>query len=225
MNVDAAKLLNSVSWVVYDMAKSETTEKISSFGSLQSGWNFGEGEPSRPDLIQKAIEIDNLAHNLGFNKTDAFPGPDGEVRLCVYEACVYLEFTLELDGTITIISEIEGVETEKIGSMDSAREALRTLNIWNTSVLFIGDSGTSNVKISKAWHSKTPPATGAFLWWTESAQNTVGKPSVPGSTGFTKFTPHVLLSGASTKNYFRKKQKSPMNPAILGMNVIGTCAA
>lgn len=46
----------------------------------------------------------------GFLETDAFPGPDGEVRVTIYYALDYLEFTVNPDLTVDFVREREGHE-------------------------------------------------------------------------------------------------------------------
>src|SRR5436190_1185098 len=108
MNIATA--LNTDFLVTSDKDLSKTGAKILSFEQLRGGWHFGEGFPPNGNLIKKAIELDGLAQDLGFTKTDAFPGPNGEVRYCVYDGDSYYEFTLEIDGSVTAVLESEAGE-------------------------------------------------------------------------------------------------------------------
>lgn len=205
---------------------SETGRKIKSFERLEKGWHFGEGVPPERALIDKATELENLAQDLGFARTDAFPGPNGEVRYCLYNDESYYEFTLEIDGAVTTVIENQGVESETVSTFEEARNVLKKLSVWNISDLFIGDIGTSKRRISKAWHFKTPArAAEPSRLWIESVPKEMDGIFAPGSTDFTQNTRHVLRFGFSMTHYYQTQQSSPTNQAILETSVIETCAA
>src|SRR6266496_6641628 len=126
-----------------DKDLSDTGKKIQSFSRLRQGWHFGEGSAPSETLIKKAIELDGLAQSLGFTDTDAFPGPNGEVRYCVYDGPNYYEFTLEIDGSVTTVIESDATELESVASFEEARDILKRFSLWNISDSFTGDIGTS----------------------------------------------------------------------------------
>jgi hypothetical protein len=90
----------------------KTHKKILSFRALKKGWHFGEGVPLDELKLTQAIELNREAVQLGFLRTNAFPGVDGEIRVTVYHQEHYLEFTIETDDTITYIHEIDNREIE-----------------------------------------------------------------------------------------------------------------
>jgi hypothetical protein len=82
-----------------------TDEKIRGFNNLPVGWHYGEGVPPSDSTIKKAIALNMEAGGNGFTKTNAFPGIEGEIQFTVYKGQFYLEFTLEVDGTVTFLYE------------------------------------------------------------------------------------------------------------------------
>lgn len=223
--------LTAASWVGYvfltasDKDLSETGEKILSFGELEKGWHFGEGSSPSDSSIKKALELDGLAQELGFTNTDAFPGPNGELRYCVYEGANYYEFTFEIDGSVTAVIENDENEIECASSLEKARSILKQFSIWNISDSFIGDIGTSKERISKVWPFRTHPRADQFPLLTESAQNDMSVASALGLTNSTENTPRVLQYGFLTQNYSPKKQSSQASQAIRETSAIATCAA
>lgn len=87
-----------------------TQKKIWSFKSLTKGWHYGEGVPFTKDLLERAIALNQDALNFGFFETDAFPGISGEIMLVIYHENQDLEFTIETNGQITFVHEIDGEE-------------------------------------------------------------------------------------------------------------------
>jgi hypothetical protein len=217
--------INSDFLTTSDKNLSETGSKILSFGRLSKGWHFGQGSPPNGDLIKQAIELDDLSQDLGFTNTDAFPGPNGELRFCVYEDENYYEFTLEIDGSVTAVMETVGVEMEASFSFEEARNFLKRISIWNTSDSFIGSIGTKKERISRAWPFRTHPRTKQYQWLTESAQNDTGPTYALGLISFTPSTPRVSPFGFSTTNYYLTKRGSQTREVLREMSAIETYAA
>ncbi len=84
-------------------------KKIKSFGELEDGWDFGTGRASPPEVINKAVEIYNLSETYGI-EANAFPGTDGEIMFAIYPESHYLEFTFELDDSVTFYREKDDQE-------------------------------------------------------------------------------------------------------------------
>jgi hypothetical protein len=82
-----------------------TEKKINSFKSFPVGWHYGSGIAPVAKVLDLAIHLNKHAGLLGFEATDAFPGIDGEVMLTVYDGDIYLEFSIEVDGSINYIRE------------------------------------------------------------------------------------------------------------------------
>jgi len=58
----------------------EVTTDILSFEFLPHGWNFGDGDPIKPNVIKKALEIHEKGLELGL-LTEAIPEVDGGITL------------------------------------------------------------------------------------------------------------------------------------------------
>lgn len=120
------------------MTRVEVQRKIVGFRGLDHGWHFGEGTPPTDDMILMALTVNNNISHSGYVETDAFPGIDGEIQLTAYRDQTYLELTLELDGSVTFIHEIndEVVEYEEGLTLIQALEKLGVSGEqWDTSGL------------------------------------------------------------------------------------------
>ena len=223
--ITASSLIGSVFLSASDKDVSETGKKIQSFAELEKGWHFGEGLPPTDTSIKKALELDGLAQESGFTNTDAFPGPNGELRYCVYDGADYYEFTFEDDGSLTMVIEKDETEVECVCSLNEARNILKQLSIWNISDSFIGDFGTNRERISKVWRFRTHLGANQCPSLIESAQNDTSATSALGLTNSTENIPHVLQYGFLTQNYSPKKQSSQASQAIRETSAIATCAA
>lgn len=87
------------------MIEYTTEQKIQSFEQLEAGWHYGDGYPPAKDTIDRALEINKCAREAGFRDTDAFPGIDGKVRVTIYYGEHYLEFNVEVNGSVTAVHE------------------------------------------------------------------------------------------------------------------------
>jgi hypothetical protein len=83
----------------------QTTAKILSFRELPVGWHFGGGVPPMNETIAAALKLNQEAEASGFDKTNAFPGIEGEIQVTAYLGALCLEFTIERDGGITFVKE------------------------------------------------------------------------------------------------------------------------
>src|SRR5712692_6131611 len=87
-------------------------KKIINFQTLKAGWHFGEGIPPGSDAIHKALKLNSSLSAVGFKKTNAFPGVNGEIQVTAYHQSIYLEMTIEPDGLITFVYEDGDQEVE-----------------------------------------------------------------------------------------------------------------
>lgn len=83
----------------------QTAEKILSFSELPVGWHYGDGAPPANETIDAALRLNEEAAQAGFEKTNAFPGVEGEVQVTAWIGSLCLEFTIERDGRITFVQE------------------------------------------------------------------------------------------------------------------------
>ncbi len=144
----------------------KTHKKILGFKSLKKGWHFGEGIPPEESRLTQSIELNREAVNLGFLRTNAFPGVDGEIRVTVYHQKHYLEFTIETDDTVTYIHEVDNQEIEyETGlSFEEAKGKIKAFREkeWNLSETSIGSILTLTCTDSSHSHLG-PQATTEFL--------------------------------------------------------------
>ncbi len=89
------------------------TIKIASFRELLPGWNFGEGVAPTERVIELATKLNAEAAVHGFDKSDAFPGINGEILLLFVIGEESVELTIESDESITCVVEFGSVETER----------------------------------------------------------------------------------------------------------------
>jgi hypothetical protein len=107
--------------------------KINEFESLENGWCYGEGKSFAKATINNATEIFYVFFKLGIDKTDAFPGLDGEIRVTGYDSEHYFELTLEDNGLATYLYEKNDEEEkyfEDIGlteAIEKAKEDIRKI--------------------------------------------------------------------------------------------------
>lgn len=86
----------------------KTVKKVNSFAALPLGWHYGTGGPASRSIIEKSLEY--IAHfvSLGFSKTDAFAGEDGQVLVSAYMDEYCLEITIETDHSFTVSCDFQG---------------------------------------------------------------------------------------------------------------------
>ncbi|MBI2975463.1 MAG: hypothetical protein HYY33_00765, partial [Chloroflexi bacterium] len=105
------------------------------------------------EAIQKALELNATFATIGFSKTNAFPGVDGEIQTTAYHGPLYLEFTIEPDGKISYICEHGNEETEYQSGLDidQAIEIIRSFRgrLWALSASFINSTMTPIKEISR----------------------------------------------------------------------------
>jgi hypothetical protein len=140
--------------------KPKALDKIADFKNLQVGWHYGGGRPPNPTIVNKAKRIIEHSAMLAV-ESDAFPGVEGELMVAVYSNEKYLEFTVEVDGLITFVMEVEGEETEYKEGL-SLYEAIKKLvtycgRSWNTSESCTTSTMTPNEENLRVWHSEILP--------------------------------------------------------------------
>lgn len=87
-------------------------DKIVTFGTLQDGWHFGEGKRIEGFLIIYALDLMNAVINEGYEILDAFPGLNGEIKICAYCSDHYHSFTINGIDNIDYEHEIGKKEIE-----------------------------------------------------------------------------------------------------------------
>jgi hypothetical protein len=144
------------------VATTKTERKIESFRSLQHGWHFGEGGPLQDHRATMGKELLSTLTLLGLTKTDAFPGPNGELMLTAYIGDQCLEILIQPDDTITINHEVGSVSVSSVYGLTAAAARSRLSEIapqiWNIPASFTHASTTFNETDFKALHSRTARA-------------------------------------------------------------------
>jgi hypothetical protein len=85
--------------------KNPTIAKINSFKDLPENWSFGEGVVFDSSQMEKAINLVNIAYELGLKESDAFPGLNGEIMVTFYDNEDYWELILEPNNSVTYVYE------------------------------------------------------------------------------------------------------------------------
>ena len=190
----------------------QTEDKILGFRSLPSGWYFGEGVPPSEDTVRKAMELNRDMGRNGFNRTDAFPGSDGEICVTAYYGSIYLEFTLEFDGLITYALEQGDAEIEykENLSFNDARSLI--WSIWGE-ICSLGLSTAitmtqRNVALTGSPSSYPVTAVESLLLMGTAPYKQV-QVSAPTPKGFTAKYQEIRSSfGSLTPNYYRMATSS-----------------
>lgn len=142
--------------------------KIARFLTVSPGWKYGTGVPPEIGVAARALKINHNAAWAGL-ETDAFLGVDGEIRVAVYHASTYLQFTVEQVDSIEYVREEGGEETSRVTGL-TLEEALSILEmyeleIWRSSVSSTVTTTTTAETVSKISHSKLPGAVQVFRSW------------------------------------------------------------
>ena len=138
--------------------KSRTEEKLEEFRNLPDGWNFGVGGPIPANQIDAGKAVYRQLLALGFSRTDAFPGPNGEVQVTAYKSDHIISVTVEADGTYTVCheqSDHDDVEEER-REWAEAKQILRKIagEIWGTSDLLTQSYSITTQTDSATWRLK-----------------------------------------------------------------------
>jgi len=162
--------LKTLSWKpywVYCTVSNPTEARIMKFRDLKEGWNYGEGMPFSDSAIEEAAQVHRQITFSGFAQTDAFPGPNGEIQITVYDQCDYFEFERDQNGHWTIIHERNGLEAEPIEclGLDQVIALARTMKstICDASTFYRRlITGTPQSNVSTVWHSERLPRMVAY---------------------------------------------------------------
>jgi hypothetical protein len=152
--------------------ETQTEEKIRSFGELPQGWNYGEGGPMSEEQIEVALLLLRYAAQLGWSRTNAFPGVSDEIMLTLYKGHkYYIEITINSGSDIDLVFEKdrrEEMDYEGL-SVERLKRKLRLIarEVWPTSASSIGDT-----MIMIEASSKTLPSSGRH--WIMGFQSSSG---------------------------------------------------
>jgi hypothetical protein len=187
------------------MNNHNTLIKLAEFEVLKQGWCYGEGVLIEKPIIKLAEKLFYNLFEQGVAKTDAFPGLDGEVRITGYEGLHYLEFTIENDGSITYLYELDDQEQDYLEGLslsDAITKARETISSIKSCQLLL-DPYIKNIGT---------PKSGAFK---------VLLSDLPVMEGFQSFATNALFkpahASASTQQHITKA--SPTIPRSIGYSI------
>lgn len=83
----------------------ETRGKLIGFAFLPEGWHHKEGVPAKEHALKTALVILNDLEEVGFSRTDAYPGLDGGVMVSAYDLPDSYDFDVKPSGLITVAHE------------------------------------------------------------------------------------------------------------------------
>jgi hypothetical protein len=184
---------------------SGTAEKIDSFSTLPKKWYYGSGAPPQHDTIESALWWNSKLIGAGFDKTDAFPGVNGEIMVTGYSGPHYIEVLVEPNLRIDLIYEInkqEQIHLECVTTFDAYKTLEQvTGGICNISAYSTQGILTVNAMSLKALHSKYT------MMELPSSNDPASKPlNQLSANTFENFIPtwaaSRLSSGFSTKQYY-----------------------
>jgi hypothetical protein len=122
--------------------------------------NQNEGFRPFPESVLKlAIALNKAAQLWGWT-TDAFPGRSGEILLSLERGSDYYDIILEIDGSITVIHEIDDQRVSR-NTERSLDVVLKTISKgaflpWRIYDSFARESGVIRNNVLPAWHFATP---------------------------------------------------------------------
>ncbi len=131
-----------------------TARKIQDFRNYKRGWHYGEGIPVEEDTILIALDILQQYRLSPIDKTDAFLGLDGDIRVAAYKDNIHIETTIFDQDHIDF--HVERLNTESDDDELISMEALsidkvkaqfeRAVNdLWNSLGLLVKGSGNATV--------------------------------------------------------------------------------
>jgi hypothetical protein len=82
-------------------------DKITSFGNLRHGWDYGDGGPIPKRTRDLAIQWNRFLQTQ-FGETDAFPGGSGEIVIATGNDTHYLELIVEPDDSVSLAYDFQG---------------------------------------------------------------------------------------------------------------------
>lgn len=142
-----------------------TKRKIDGFRTLPDGWYYGEGKAIPDQICDVGVAVLQEMHLLGLTRTDAFPGPGGELMVAAYHGKHCIEVVIEKNGHYQIVHEINGDEIwmDKVIGERSVKSLLRQRaweifgKEWRSYDSSTTSTSTINAVASSAWRSRIPP--------------------------------------------------------------------
>lgn len=102
---------------------SDLVEQIRGYARLPQGWCYGAGGPIPKSSIDRAIQLyREILTSLNPKRAKAFPGTSGEIQIVAYCGNDRLEYTLEVDGSVTLYHTSGDTEVEFEDGKERSRE-------------------------------------------------------------------------------------------------------
>ena len=118
--------LGGASWYWHSVTagRSSSTDallnKLKELASLPDGWHFGEGVPTRPEVLIATLDLYYRTARYDL-KTDAFPWSNGSVSLVFYERDMCVEISIhERDTYDVVVEKGYGFEYDILLDIDNA---------------------------------------------------------------------------------------------------------
>lgn len=132
-------IFDSSLWAVFEVRPSPILTKIDSFASLPIGWDYGQGVPASVNTVSLARDLYYELTQLGFTRTEAFPGTDGGIQLTAYEVDLqHIVVIIKPSGEISLTHKINGqrIRPSIVADRNMIKTSLRGIarEIWNISV-------------------------------------------------------------------------------------------
>lgn len=164
-------IFHSGSWAAFEALPSQTLAKIDSFASLPVGWDYGEGVPASVNTVSLARDIFYELTQLGFTRTEAFPGTDGGIQVTAYEGGLqHIIVIVKPSGKISLTHKISGIRTGPSvvaadRNMVKIKTGLREIarNKWNIFVFSTHSNLTTSGGVTQRLPLQTMSLTGTHL--------------------------------------------------------------
>lgn len=132
-----------------------TKTKIQSFSEFPEGWCYGEGLAFSAAVLGIANELYESTKAHGLLTTDAFPGPEGEIRFKIYYKDTCLVFTINPNLMVNYVRENGGQENQPDNiTLDKSKRIIQNYaeELWSLDCF--QSTGTTGTKTSlKTGHS------------------------------------------------------------------------
>jgi hypothetical protein len=133
-------IFHSGSWAMFEALPSQTLTKINSFASLPDGWDYGDGVPASVNTVSRARDMYYELTQLGFTRTEAFPGTDGGIQVTAYEGkSQHIIIIVKPSGETSLTHKINGQRIRPSivsTNLNLIKNGLREIALekWNISV-------------------------------------------------------------------------------------------
>ncbi len=168
-------ITNSTHWEIFAERCPTVLAKIESFSNLKPGWDYGDGVPFATKTISIARDISQRSLQLGFTRSDAFPGTDGTIQITIYEAKLkYIVIMIRPSGAVSLARKINNEKMIPVvvdGSIRDTIVRLREIAIekWNTYDFFIPANMTASGDVTPKSPFVITSQTGAHPLLTSAA--------------------------------------------------------